>query len=559
MDLSVVLLSYNTKDLTEQALRTVIDAAEGLEVEVFVPDNASRDGSAEMVVEKFPQVRLIRNEKNLGFAAGNNVALRQVSGRYVLLLNTDTIVRQDTLRCLVEFMDAHPQVGAAGCKILNPDGTLQLDSRRGFPTPLAAFCKMSGLSRLFPKHPRIAHYNMTYLDPEETNQVDVLSGSCMMVRKEAMDQVGMLDEDYFMYGEDIDWCYRIHSAGWKIYYVPQTEIIHFRGESGRSEQLRILYRKNKAMSIFVDKHMRHRYRLSPVWLLHLGIFLYGLLSFGMNLVRRLALPCVDAVLVLIGLKLGLALRYSPRLHSLLDSIEKAGSQMGLDVHPTRWLTPPLYTDAQWLMVYAVPTVIWLLTFYLLGLYDRRKFSVAWATVGVGLGFAGTVTTVFFFKAYNFSRLAAAAAWFFNTLLVAGWRLVVRRVMRSRRLGRRRILIVGTDQAASRFVECLEKLEDHPYEVIGLVGDAPEWRGCVVAGKQVIGLADELQELVRKYNIDQLIFTSDAVPLSLAQMSQRWGHRGLRICMLPGSFSDLLEEQMPTLAEELPLIEIASKR
>ncbi len=253
MRLSVVFLSYNTRDLTEQALRTVLDAAEGMAVEVFVADNASVDGSVEMVEEKFPQVKLIRNEGNVGFAAGNNVALRRVVGEYVLIINTDTIVRRDTLSAMVEFLDAHPEAGACGCKILDPDGTLQMDSRRGFPTPVAAFCKMSGLSRLFPDHPVISHYHMTYLDPERTEEVEVISGSCMMVRKTAMDQVGLLDEDYFMYGEDIDWCYRIHQAGWKIYYVPTTEIIHFRGESGRGVPLRILYRKSQAMSIFVKK------------------------------------------------------------------------------------------------------------------------------------------------------------------------------------------------------------------------------------------------------------------------------------------------------------------
>ena len=144
MDLSVIILSYNTRDLLEQSLRTVAEAASGINAELFVVDNASRDGSADMVAEKFPGVRLIRNEKNLGFAAGNNVALRLVTGRYVLLLNSDTIVRQDTLSCLMSFLEVHPEAGAAGCKILNPDGSLQLSCRRGFPTPTAALAKLLG-------------------------------------------------------------------------------------------------------------------------------------------------------------------------------------------------------------------------------------------------------------------------------------------------------------------------------------------------------------------------------------------------------------------------------
>ena len=283
MKLSVVLLSYNTRDLTEQALRSTLTALDGIQSETFVVDNASVDGSAEMIKEKFPEVTLIVNDKNIGFSGGNNKALSKVSGSYILLINTDTIVHRDAFKELVGFLDANPQAGAVGCKILNPDGTLQLDSRRGFPTPFAAFCKMSGLSRLFPKHKKIARYNMTFLDPEKEAEVDVLSGSCMLVRKEAMDQVGLLDEDYFMYGEDIDWCYRIRKAGWKIFYIPSAQIIHFRGESGRAVPLRILYRKSKAMSIFVGKHMVRRYRFFPMWILHFAITIYGILRFTANM------------------------------------------------------------------------------------------------------------------------------------------------------------------------------------------------------------------------------------------------------------------------------------
>ena len=562
MDLSVVVLSYNTRDLLEQALRTVMDAAADLEVEVFVADNASRDGSADMVAEKFPSVKLIRNSRNLGFSAGNNVALRQIVGRHMLLLNPDTIVRRDTLRCLVEFMDAHPEAGAAGCKILNPDGTLQLDSKRGFPTPMAAFCKMSGLGRLFPHHPVIARYNMTYLDPEAVSQVEVLSGSCMMVRRETLDQVGLLDEDYFMYGEDIDWCFRIHQAGWKIYYVPHTEIIHYRGESGRAEPLRVLYQKSKAMSIFVNKHMKQRYRFFPVWLLQLAIALYGALKFVANLGRHLVLPLLDGVLMLAGLKLGLTLRYHSRLEPLIHAVERLSGKVGLEVNPTRWLTPPPYSDFQWVLIYFVPLAIWLSTFYLLGLYDRRKFSVVWSAVAVALGFAAVVTTVFFFKAYNFSRLAAGAAWFFNTLLVSGWRLGARLIMhtrRGRRLGRRRTLLVGTDATAAAFLGYLEKLGWLDYEVVGLVGQEQEDRGRAVGGKQVVGLADELQQLVQSYAIDELIFTSGTVSYSLAELGKRQGRRNLRIRMVTGSFESLLAGQVPTSADELPLIEISSNR
>ena len=553
MRLSVVFLNYNTRDLIRQALNSVLAAAEGLEVEIFVVDNASADGSVDMVAEEFPQVKLICNSANVGFAAGNNVALRQVVGEYALLINTDTIVRRDALRTMVEFLDEHPEAGACGCKILDPDGTLQLDSRRGFPTPLAAFCKMSGLSRFFPKHPLIAHYHMTYLDPEQTAEVEVLSGSCMMVRKAAMDQVGLLDESYFMYGEDIDWCYRFHQAGWKIYYVPTTEIIHFRGESGRRTPLKILYRKSQAMSIFVNKHMARRYRFFPLWLLQVGIALHGTFRFLARAGRALAMPLIDAGLVLCGLKLGLAVRYHQELVPFIYRIEQAGSLLGLAAQPTRWLVPPPYSDLQWATVYGASTLVWLLAFYMSGLYDRRRYSVAWSVVGVTLGFAFIVMLVFFFKAYNFSRLAAVAAWFCNAVLIAGWRFVVRWFLHQRgREGRLRTLLVGTDAVAVDFVEQLERAGTAHCNLIGVVGEAPQQRGRPLAGRPVVGHVGELEELVRDFAIEHLVFTPSAMASFLEQPVQS---RDLRVSMVPIAFAEMVADRGTHDSAPLPLEEI----
>ena len=560
MRLSIVFLSYNTRDLTEQALRTVIDAAEGMEVEIFVVDNASHDGSADMVVEKFPYVKLLRNEDNVGFAAGNNVALQQVIGEYVLIINTDTIVRRDTLRVLASFLDEHPEAGACGCKIIDPDGTLQLDSRRGFPSPMAAFCKMSGLSRLFPEHPSISRYHMTYLNPEKIAEVEVLSGSCMMVRKAAMDQIGLLDEEYFMYGEDIDWCYRIHKAGWKIFYVPTTEIIHFRGESGRSVPLRILYRKSQAMSIFVNKHMRRRFRFFPLWLLQVGIALHGIFRFLLKIFRTTAMPLIDAALVLCGLKLSIAVRYHEELVPLIYRIERIGTLFGLDAEPTRWLTPPPYSDLQWAAVYGVSTLVWLLAFCVSGLYDRRRYSALWSIVGVALGFAFIVTLVFFFKAYNFSRLAAVAAFLFNALLIAGWRLVARWMLHKRgRTGRLRTLLVGTDRAAVEFVGYLSRVDVSLYDLIGVVGQVPEQRGRPLAGRPIVGMVEELEELVRDYDIDQLVFTPSTLSLSLEQLRRDMGVGNVRISMVPISFVETVSQRAANEDGLLPLIDLREGR
>jgi GT2 family glycosyltransferase len=550
MQLSVVLLSYNTCDLTEQALHSVRAAIEGIEAEIFVVDNASHDGSADMVERAFPDVHLLRNTSNTGFAAGNNVALRQVRGRYVLLLNTDTIVRVDTFRHLVDFMDRHPEAGAAGCKILNPDGTLQLDSRRGFPTPLAAFCKMSGLSRFFPNHPTIARYNMTFLDPEECAEVDVLSGSCMLVRKEAI--------DYFMYGEDIDWCYRIHRAGWKIFYTPSTEIVHFRGESGRSVPLRILYRKSKAMSIFVDKHMKERYRFFPPWILHIGIALYGMLRFLAKGVQALSLPFLDGLLIFFGLKLGLAVRYHEALAPIMHQIERISGQVGLEAEPTRWLSLPPYSDEQWLMVYVVSALVWLFTFAALGLYGRRRYSPVWAVVGVSLGFAVILTLVFFFKAYNFSRLAAGAAWACNVVLLAGWRFGVRWLGRKRSAvgDRERMLLVGVDSQAEFFIEKWNQYGFTASDLVGVVDPGDATVQSLFAGRPVVGNHSQLGELLASFRIDTLIFVPGTLSLALDHGQERWGREKLRVCMVPVGFAEMHEDEHEA-SGSMPLVEITS--
>jgi len=559
-DVSVVIPSYNTRELIEQALRTVEAASEGLQVEVFVVDNASHDGSPDMVRERFPATRLICNEANLGFAAANNQAFREATGRYVLLLNSDTIVRPDTLRVLVQFLDAHPDAAAAGCRILNPDGTLQLESRRGFPTPMAALYKLCGLSRLFPRSRRFGHYNLTYLDPGQVTEVDALSGSCMMVRRQVLDEVGLLDEAYFMYGEDLDWCYRMRQAGWRIYYVPETEIIHFKGESGRPEPMRIQFRKSRAMAIFVQKHMRERYRYFPIGILHVGIVAYALYSFLGPVVRALVRPLVDALLVLVGLRLGVLVRYHPDLIPFMAQIERLGDRLGMSVHPTRWLVPPAYSETQWIVVYGASVAIWVAAFWLVGLYDRRRGSAIWAAAGVALGFAGVITTVFFFKDYNFSRLAAAAAWGFNTVLVAGWRLAGGRVVRRAGVGqrrRRRVLVVGADEAAREFVSYLAAAAIPDGQLVGLVAAEPELRGQLVAGAPVLGTEEELASLVREYDIDELIFT----PLTVSHSLKRGGgrRRRLRLRLVPATFAALTRDSSPRTMDDLPLVEVSSRR
>lgn len=265
VDVSIVLLNYKTKELTLTAIKTVFESRIApFTSEVILCDNGSDDGIGEAVRSQFPEVIFIQNGGNIGFAAGNNPGIRRARGRYVLLLNTDTEVYPDTLAGMLTFMDANPDVGAATCKLLLMDGSIDPACHRGFPTPWRSFAYMSKLAKLFPKSKFFAGYHMTYLDFSTVHDVDMISGAFFLVRREVIKKVGMLDEDYLMYGEDMDWCMRIKEAGCRIVYNPNFTILHKKKQSGRAHADRarrvrtklLFYRYNH---LFFTKNYANKY------------------------------------------------------------------------------------------------------------------------------------------------------------------------------------------------------------------------------------------------------------------------------------------------------------
>lgn len=261
MKLSVVIVSYNVCHYLVQCLDSVLRAIDGMEADVWVVDNASTDGSVVYAQRLFPQVHFIQNEENVGFSCANNQAIRLSQGEFVLLLNPDTIVGEDTLAGCIEFMERHPEAGALGAQMLNRDGSFAFESRRGLPTPLTSFYKIVGLTRRYPKSRRFGRYYMRYLDENEPNRIEVISGAFMMLRRKALDQVGLLDEDFFMYGEDVDLSYRILQGGWQNWYVPMR-LMHYKGESTQKTSFRYVHNFYNAMLIFFRKHFARRYRMA---------------------------------------------------------------------------------------------------------------------------------------------------------------------------------------------------------------------------------------------------------------------------------------------------------
>src|SRR6266540_4391890 len=305
--LAIVIVSYNTRDLLRDCLRSIGPGAAACALDIWVVDNASRDGSAAMVRAEFPRVHVIDSPRNGGFAYANNLALSHILGTgdcglgsgsdlpipnpqspipdYVLLLNPDTIVPPGALDALVSFMEAHPAVGACGPKLLLADGSLDLACRRSFPTPEVAFYRITGLSRLFPRSPRFGRYNMTFLDPDVETEVDAVVGACMLVRVSVVREVGLLDEAFFMYGEDLDWAYRIKQYGWQIMYVPSLIVHHYKRAS--SSQRRFLSTRSfyDAMRVFHRKHYAATTPAPLNLLIEAGITLKEVWGLGRNLLR----------------------------------------------------------------------------------------------------------------------------------------------------------------------------------------------------------------------------------------------------------------------------------
>jgi GT2 family glycosyltransferase len=285
MTLSIVIVNYNTERLLQGCLESVYAGANGTPLDIWVVDNHSRDESVAMVKSRFPRVRVLENDSNLGFSRANNLVVSQSRSDYILLLNPDTVILGDAIERMVKFMDAHPEAGIAGCKVLNRDGTLQLACRRSIPTPEVAFYRLTGLSKLFPQSRIMAKYNMTYESPDRTHEVDAVSGAFLMIRRQVVEKIGLLDERFFMYGEELDWCLRAKRAGWAVMYYPEAQIIHYKGESTRYNSRRAALEFYRAMYLFHKKHFAADYSRATNALIYAAIFLRSLCSWRKLLFR----------------------------------------------------------------------------------------------------------------------------------------------------------------------------------------------------------------------------------------------------------------------------------
>ena len=492
--LSVVIVNYNVCYFLEQALLSVRRATEklGRPVEVFVVDNNSVDGSVAMVRARFPEVILIANEDNPGFSKANNQALRVARGRYVLLLNPDTVVEEDTFRLCCKFMDEHPRCGGLGVKMLDGQGKFLPESKRGLPTPMVAFYKIFGLARLFPKSRRFGRYHLGFLSPDETHEIEVLSGAFMLMRQAALAEVGLLDEDYFMYGEDIDLSYRLRQGGWQNYYYPGTRIIHYKGESTKRTSVNYVFVFYRAMVIFARKHFAPQRAGTFSVLINGAIWLRAGAAVVQRLLVRAAPALLDAGLIYVGMYF---------LKTYWEQNHK--------------YVPGPYPEKYMLVAVPVYVAVWLLSAFFSGAYDK-PVRTARIVRGIFLGTVLISACSNFLDAWRFSKalIVLGGVWAIIALVL---RRMVGNFLRYRSFSladrqQKNVAIVGSWEESRRVRQLLEQAAV-PARVIGYVEPGGIGRPAGAAADDLLGEVRQLDDIIRIYGLDELVFCGRDLPAS----------------------------------------------
>ncbi len=483
VQLSVIIVNYNVKFFLEQCLHSVVKAMQDIDGEIFVVDNNSVDGSMAMVRQKFPKVIRIENKANLGFAKANNIAITRSQGNLILLLNPDTVVEEDTFDKIIRFMADHPDAGALGVKMIDGKGHFLPESKRALPTPWVSFYKVFGLSWLFPKSKKFGQYHLGYLDKDQVHEVDILPGAFMLLRKESLDKAGLLDETFFMYGEDIDLSYRIIEQGYKNYYYPETTIIHYKGESTRKSSVNYVLVFYQAMIIFAKKHFSEKNAKFFSFSIHAAIYFRMALAIFKRFFEKAFYPLTDALLGFAGFL-------------LINRIWETVKFKGEGGHPPEFLR------------FFVPAyiLIWLLSIFFAGGYDR-PYSVKKLTQGL---FTGTLLILAFYallpEGYRFSRALILFATGWNLISFVGLRFILNKTgsnsFRIKTRNIKRLVIVGHKSEYVRIKNLLSQI-GQKVMVVGRVEPHSEHDNH---GPEELGSLNSLGDIVEVNRIDEIVFS-----------------------------------------------------
>ena len=484
MKLAIVIVNYNVKHFLNQCLKSVYQSIRSIDAEVWVVDNNSVDGSVEMVQSLFPEVHVIANKENVGFSVANNQAIKKSTAEYILLLNPDTIVPENCFVKLLTFADSRPDLGGCGVHMLDGQGTYLPESKRGLPTPEVALYKMIGLNKVFPKSKKFGKYHLGYLDKNKNHEIDILCGAFMLMRKKALDQVGLLDETFFMYGEDIDLSYRITQGGWKNYYFSDIQIIHYKGESTKklsTNYVRVFY---KAMVIFAEKHYSGGNQTLFKFFINTAIYARATIAVVNNGIKKFWQPTLEALFIFISLY-------------WLKGYWEEHIKRGNEIYPIEMVTIhiPYYTAS------------WILSLWYSGSY-KKNYDFGLLVRGILLGTA-TISIIYGLlpETLRFSR----GIILFGTLLVLAMLIVWRSALHFTKYktldfsqqNHTKSILVGEQSKWEQVINML-KSYNRNYQQIGFVSDqksdSPQW----------LGTSNQLKEIIKIYGISEVIFSNDSI-------------------------------------------------
>jgi len=493
VDLSIIIVNYNVKEFLANCLTSVKKASAGLTCEIFVVDNASSDGSIPFLKERFPNVKYIENEQNLGFGKANNQAISQATGKYTLLLNPDTLLQEDTFHVLIDYMEVHEECGACGCKILNPDGTFAPESRRSVPTVSTALYKAVGLTALFPESKIFGTYYLGWMEEDEGGEIPVLSGSFMFFRTQCLKELGGFDERFFMYGEDIDLCYRAKQGGWSIHYVPDTSIIHYKGESTKKNEIAYNRVFNDALYKFFEKHFTNRYSVLFKFLIFWAIRFRAVASFFVNNIRTYRYIITDLIVINMALLVGMFIR---------SSFDPDG------------IFSMLQAQFFWL------NLLWSLSYLsfarLYGIINEHKLSIVGSLKAVVFSFLTLVAITFFLRSLAFSRIILAVSFLIGFIGIGFIRFRRINKIKSTKFSRGkvtplRMLLVGIGDSTEQIVSKIKGKARWQVEIAGVVRQNTQ--GAVKDGsisEYEVGDLKDLKSLIRTTRSDIVVFLLESV-------------------------------------------------
>lgn len=537
--ISVIIVNYNVKEYLAQSLSSIQRSLKGIPHEIIVVDNNSVDGSTSLIKSKFSEVILIENKENVGFGKANNQAIRLAKGEFVVLINPDTVVQEDIFVKLLEFFNQNPPAGAVTCKIINPDGTFSIDCRHSIPTPSIALWKVLGLSRLFPKSRMFGKYNLTYLDENQTYQVPAISGSFMMIRHQVLDKVGLFDERFFMYCEDIDLCQRINASGYQIFYVPTTQIVHYKGESTKKDRLDYVVAFNKSLYLFFQKYYAPQSIFLFRWFIILGILLRGGIIYVKNFLVNHFPIILDTLLLNIFIVISFIIRMSY-------------------VHGFFWED---FFNQFWVINVLATIIFWSIAFYL-EIYPHHRFSIQSIFKANVITFLLLSALTFFLKQFAFSRVVTIMTFFFTTFGMMSWRMILRKYHRGDRAGfgkdlfSKPTVVIGNGSDARLLFNKMLSLKSIDYDLKGWISIEELNTSEDILNPRNLGVLKDLNKIIRIHKIRQIIFSATSLTYEqILQMMSGVENSWVEFKMVPSNLDVIIGKSHIDKLDDYPLMEI----